>query len=61
VSALICEVCGYVMEIPIHHGVPMRVIKKGFLIKRPIFLECQSCDYHIEYPKHHNKPMKIKK
>ncbi|MGQ9781167.1 MAG: hypothetical protein ACUVQ8_02775 [Nitrososphaeria archaeon] len=49
---LVCRVCGYRQLVPIHHGVPMRPIKEGFLKKKVIRLECESCDHSEPLPTH---------
>ena len=44
--------------VPVHHGLPMRPIKEGFLKKKVIRMECESCDRSEQLPVHCGKPMK---
>lgn len=53
----VCEVCGFRKPVPIHHGVPKRPIKEGFIKKRVVKIECESCDFSQPIPLHCGKPM----
>ncbi|MEM2856293.1 MAG: hypothetical protein QW416_04250 [Candidatus Nitrosocaldaceae archaeon] len=56
INRLVCIVCRYSVDVPMHHNKPMRWILEGNFVKKE-YLICSVCNHKIEVPLHCNEPM----
>lgn len=56
VIRLVCMVCNYSMDVPMHHSKPMQWVLEGVFRKRE-YLVCTVCGFKVDLPLHCGKPM----
>ncbi len=56
VIRLVCMVCNYTMDVPMHHDKHMQWVLEGIFRKRE-YLVCTVCGLKVDPPLHCGKPM----
>lgn len=56
VHRLVCMVCNYTMDVPLHHGRYMQWMLEGKFYKKE-YLTCTVCGFKVEVPVHCGRPM----